>query len=54
MWQSWISFILGLIIFFVAILTKDLMSVKWILWLGGLLIAIFGLWGGLSKPKSAV
>ena len=49
MWQSWINFILGIIIFIAALAN---VSASWIYWLGGLLIAIFGLWGGLSKPKA--
>jgi len=50
MWQNWINFILGIIIFIAALAN---VSANWIYWLGGLLIAILGLWGGLSKPKTS-
>ncbi len=46
MWQNWINFIIGIIIF-IAALAK--VEANWIYWLGGIIVAILGLWGGLSK-----
>jgi hypothetical protein len=46
MWQLWITFILGIILFIVGLAKFQGI---WLFWLGGLLVALFSLWGVLAK-----
>ncbi len=46
MWQNWINFILGIIIFVCAIANVE---ITWLYWALGLIVAILGIWGGVSK-----
>ena len=48
MWQDWVNFIIGVIIFVAALAGAQS---SWIYWLGGLLVAIFAVWSALAKQS---
>ncbi len=48
MWQDWVNFILGVIIFVAALAGVE---AKFIFWLGGLLVAFFSVWSALAKQS---
>ena len=47
MWQAWVNFVIGLIIFIVALFVPQ--APNWIYWLGGLIVAVLSIWQALSK-----
>ncbi len=49
MWQAWVNFILGALIFLVAIFVES--PPTWIYWIGGLLIAIISLFQAIGKKE---
>ena len=48
MWQDWVNFIIGVIIFVAALAGAQS---SWIFWLGGLLVAFFSVWSALAKQS---
>ncbi len=49
MWQDWVNFVIGVIIFVAALAG---VGSNVIFWLGGLLVAIFSVWSALAKQSS--
>lgn len=48
MWQDWVNFIIGVIIFVAAVVGAQSHI---IFWLGGLLVAFFSVWSALAKQS---